>query len=285
MDNVNLLSADFIKEDTAKIEQKYFASSYPTYPTGTKISDVLSKKQIEVIVRTAYKNYRRKGERFNRRRASEYDKVNRIEVLNRFLLSNPPIFHLKNIREYLNGERKNKRILTIILNLFDEPQHIFFDDNFYFLMHGLLMDKVLLITYLDDLREKKLDNFKSLQWSLKELQIIKLHEQLVENNIIDNQVSVGEFYQIFDNYVALFNNPIRINAMNLACLLFWCREKNCLSTLQPYKIIEQKKMFCSLKGKLINAHNLNRYISEYKDDFKDSTKPIFSKIREIIVNL
>ena len=192
---------------------------------------------------------------------------------------------MENIRDYLKGERKDERILTIILNSFDEPQEISFEEDFYLLMHGLLMDKVLLITYLDDLREKKIDNFKSLQWNLKELQIIQLHQQLVENNIIDIQVSVGEFYQIFNNYVAIFDNPIRINSINLACLLFWCREKNCLSTLQPYKIIEQKKMFCSLKGKLINAHNLNRYISEYKDDFRDSTKPIFSKIREIIANL
>ena len=124
-----------------------------------------------------------------------------------------------------------------------------------------------------------------MKWDLKELQIIKLHKQLVENSIIDTQVSVGEFYQIFNNYVAIFDNPIRINPINLACLLFWCREKNCLITLQPYKIIEQKKMFCSLKVKLMNAHNLNRYISEYKDDFKESTKPIYSKIREIITTL
>ncbi len=285
MDNVNLTSADFIKEDIAKIDQRYFSSSYPTYPIGTKMSDVLNKKQIEVLVRTAYKNYRRKGEQFNRRRASDYDKINLIEVLNKFLLSNPPIFQLKNIREYLKGERRNKRILTITLNSFDEPQHISFEKNFYILMHGLLMDKVLLIAYLDDLKDKKPKDFKALKWDLKELQIIKLHKQLVENSIIDTHVSVGEFYQIFNNYVAIFDNPIPINPINLACLLFWCREKNCLSTLQPYKIIEQKKMFCSSKGKLINAHNLNRYISEYKDDFKESTKPIYSKIREIITTL
>lgn len=268
-------------------EEEYILSHspFPTYRIGTEMIGSFHKTEIESLVRQAYKYYRRKGERYGFRRASEYDNINRMEVLNNLLLSNPPIYHLKDIRDYLKGDRKEKRKLKIVLNHFDKPQYSLFNEKFYSLVRGLLIDKVLLISYLDDLRENNAKDFKALKWNFNELQIIKLHSKLVENEIIDRQISVGEFYQIFDNHVAIFDNPIQINSMSLACLIFWCKEKNYLETLQPFKIIEQMKMFCTKKGKLINSHNLNRYISEYKYDFKDCTNPIYNKIKAILSNL
>lgn len=265
---------------------------------------ILSKTEIEQLVRYAYKRYREILERdsfYIIRRESMMGKpiftyfkdLDRIDLFERYLTVNPPIYKLDDLREYLKGNRKHNKILTIILNQFDDIRcckelKVFSGSVYtyaYSVLHNLIKERTLLIAYIDKLKSENIDRGNFLKWNLQESKIIKLYSQFIDNAIINESVSLGAFYQIFNNQLATFENPIQIEPMNLACFLFWSRDKEILTNKQPFKIIERLGMFCNAEGKLITAHNLNRYLSEYKDDFLECTKPIYSKIKEIFENL
>ena len=277
-----------------------------------EIHVILSKTEIESLVRSAYKLYRdslyedsfpiiRRESMFVIRtetmlvkpKRSYFKDLNRIELLERYLKQNPQIYKLDELREYLKGDRKHNKILTIILNQFDNIRYckelkVFSGSVYtyaYRVLHTLIEERTLLIAYIDKLKSENIDRGNFLKWNLQESKIIKLYSQFIDNAIINESVSLGAFYQIFNNQLATFENPIQIEPMNLACFLFWSRDKEMLTNKQPFKIIVHLKMFCNAEGKLITAHNLNRYLSEYKDDFLECTKPIYSKIKEIFENL
>ncbi len=267
------------------------------------IYGILTKTEIEILVRYAYKLHRNitddrcfyiinrdRVESMSRPQLINFQDIDRISLLERYLKATPQIYKLEDLREYLKGDRRNKKIFNVCINDFDECNfstmrlcYLFRkEEYFYSAIRHLLRDRVLLISYIDRLKSENTNKNLYLEWNLNENQIIYLYNQFIENEIIDRKIRLGLFYQIFDNQVTDFNQPIQINSMNLACFLFWSKGKNILINKQPFKIIENLKMFCTAEGKPITSHNLNRYVSEYRTDFVECTKPTFKKIKEII---
>jgi hypothetical protein len=258
-----------------------------------EINVILTKTEIERLVRFAYKFYRDKSNQFENLEFTNLENLEYTNLLEKYLTVNPPIYKLSDLREYLKGDRKQNKILTIFLNKFDNiisyEQAIFFERHDYSreyqILISLIEEKISYITCIDKIKSANPDTGNFLEWSLEESKIIKLYRLFVENKIINQDVSLGAFYQIFNNQVANFQQSIQINTMSLSCFLYWSRDRKLLTNKQPFKIIEHLKIFCNTENKPINAHNLNRYLSEYKDDFIECTKPIYSTIKEIIINL
>jgi hypothetical protein len=280
-----------------------FCTKYKYEQTECSVHGILSKTEIEKLVRYAYKLNREiitdssfyiiDRDRINPFTIPSkiyFKDIERILLLERYLMASPPIYRLEDLRQYLKGDRKNKKIVSVFINDFDECSFSATKMHFtrgvfpylYITINHLLRDRVLLIAYLDLLKKEPFDKSIHLEWDLNEKKIIYLYNQFITNGIIDKSVRLGLFYQIFNNQLSNFETPIKINSMDLACFLFWSRRKNILLNKQPFKIIDKLKMFITTDGKLITAHNLNRYISEYKNDFLDLTKPVYSKIKDIL---
>ena len=267
------------------------------------IYGILTKTEIEILVRYAYKLHknitddsyfyiieRNRVNSFSIPQRINFEEIDRISLLERYLKATPQIYKLGDLREYLKGDRRNKKVFSLYVNEFDEcnfsemKTHYLFHRKTYLFdtIHHLLRDRVLLIAYIDRLKNLTVNKKLHLEWNLNETQIIYLHNQFVENKIIDVNTRLGLFYQIFNNQVSDFEKSMQINSTELACFLFWSREKSILLNKQPFKIIENLKIFCNAEGKPITAHNLNRYVSEYKTEFIECTKPVFKKIKKII---
>lgn len=267
------------------------------------ILGILSKTEIEILVRYACKLFRGatddshfyiidrdRNDPYTRPQRINFQNINKISLLERYLKATPQIYKLEDLREYLKGDRKNKKILNVSINDFDESNfsqminHYHYDKNTYLfnVIHHLLRDRVLLITYIDKLKNCNSNKKLQLKWDLNETQIVYLHSQFIDKEIVHLNISLGLFYQIFNNQLADFETPIQIDPKKLACFLFWSKEKNILLNKQPFKIIESLKMFCNVDGKSVTAHNLNRYVSEYKTEFIECTKPEYEKIKEIM---
>lgn len=272
------------------------------------IHGILSKTEIEILVRYAYKLHKNitddssfyiidRVKPMSIPELISFQDINRISLLERYLKATPQIYKLVDLREYLKGDRRNKKILSVLINDFDKcnyshPGFHYYDmqgnmyhkntDSYLFdAIQHLLRDRVLLIAYIDRLKNENTNKNLYLEWNLNETQIIYLYNQFVEHKIINENIRLGLFYQIFNNQVSDFEKSIQINSTELACFLFWSREKSILLNKQPFKIIENLKIFCNAEGKPITAHNLNRYVSEYKTEFIECTKPVFKKIKKI----
>lgn len=276
--------------------------------TTNNIHGILSKTEIEILVRGAYKSHknivddgyfylidRDRVDPFTVPQLIHFEDIDKIALLERYLMATPQIYKLEDLREYLKGDRKNKKILSVFINAFDEcnfsimqhSYHFYKDLHLFYVIQHLLRDRVLLISYIDKLKNSNSNKKLTLQWNLNETQIIYLYNQFIDKEIIHKNIGLGLFYQIFNNQVADFKTPIQINPKILACFLFWSKRKNILLNKQPFKIIESLKMFCNTEteGKPVTAHNLNRYVSENNIEFIECSKPVFEKIKEIMDNL
>ena len=94
--------------------------------TTNNIHGILSKTEIEILVRYAYKLFRGatddshfyiidrdRNDPYTRPQRINFQNINKISLLERYLKATPQIYKLVDLREYLKGDRKNKKILSV----------------------------------------------------------------------------------------------------------------------------------------------------------------------------